>query len=756
MASFAHSLRSFCNGGLSLDELLNEIDRILDDGRSTKPWLLEVLDKENAKKSLSTRAYEAIRQRIEHAVVQTKPVQINERTLPLSDNEILTGPQSKADHKFHVSASSSEDSLKPAWRNHVTNPSKLPDPIPQSTPKPIAGTGDVLNNRFELRECLGSGGMSTVYKALDRRKLEANDRNPYVAVKILNLEFRAHPNSLIALQREAKKCLSLAHPNIVRVYDFDRDGETVYMTMEYLSGESLGKITGARNFEGMSFKDALPIINAMGKALAFAHNCGIVHADFKPANVFITDQGHIKVIDFGIARAFKRADEPSLEATIFDPRSLGALTPTYASPEMLEKRESDPRDDIYALACTIYELLTGQHPFGRTPAIFARTRGLVLERNKTLPRRFYKALQGALEFDREKRTPTVERFLEQINSKSETPKRLAITSGIAGLVMLLGAAIGYYSSYLTYVNGMISETDQQETNTTQPIIPPITKNEADRADVNLPDNQVNESGQAPKATDESEQSTELAPLNFQTNEMTQSILPDLGLQEVSLESIEPLLIRLPCSALEALIIDNRINIKGYASQSSIERLEGELAALTGASNKVSLHINRLNANKCDMIELLSPFWLINRKIGAGTSIQAKGSNAEFEEGDNIILEIHTPPYASYLNVDYFSVDGGVIHMVPSPRARQNQAPADYKAIIGDLGEWRVGSPFGRELIAILATPEPLYKELRTEYEPQSDYLPDLRKRLNELAAKVGDSRITADILLIETFPKNRE
>jgi serine/threonine protein kinase len=754
MASFAHSLRTFSNGGLSLDELLNEIDRILDDGRSTKPWLLEVLDKENAKKSLSARAYEAIRQRIEHAVVQTKPVQINERTLPLSDGEILTGPQSDIDHDFHVSASSSEDSLKPSWRNHATKPSKLPDSIPQSTPKSIAGTGDVLNNRFELRECLGSGGMSTVYKALDRRKLEADDRNPYVAVKILNLEFRAHPNSLIALQREAKKSLSLAHPNIVRVYDFDRDGETVYMTMEYLSGESLGKITGARNFKGMPIKDALPIINAMGKALAFAHNYGIVHADFKPANVFITDQGHIKVIDFGIARAFKRADEPGLEATIFDPRSLGALTPTYASPEMLEKRESDPRDDIYALACTTYELLTGQHPFGRTPAIFARTRGLVLERNKALPRRFYKALQGALAFDREKRTPTVERFLEQINSKSETPKRLAIISSVAGLVMLLGAAIGYYSSYLTYVNGMMSETDQQETKTPQEITPPITKNKADRADVDLPDSQISESEQVPKATDQSEQSTELAPINFQTNEMGQSALPDLGLQEVSLESIEPLLIRLPCSALEASIIDNRINIKGYASQTSIERLDGELAALTGAS-KMSLHITRLNANKCDMIEVLSPFWLINKKLGAGTSIQAKDSNAEFEEGDNIILEIHTPSYASYLNVDYFSVDGGVIHMVPSPRVRQNQAPADYKATIGDLGEWRVGPPFGKELIAILVTPEPLYNELRTEYEPQSDYLPDLRKRLNELAAKVGDSRITADILLIETFPKNR-
>ena len=755
MASFAHSLRTFCNGGLSLDELLNDIDRILTDGRSTKPWLLEVLDKENAKKSLSTRAYEAIRQRIEHAVVQTKHVQLDEHTLPLSSDDILTGSQSEVDPDFQVSASPSEDSLNPSWRSDFNNPSELPNSVPQQ--KPIVGTGDVLNNRFELQECLGSGGMSTVYKALDRRKLEADDRHPYVAVKILNLEFRAHPSSLVALQREAKKCLSLAHPNIVRVYDFDRDGETVYMTLEYLSGESLGKTTGARDFKGMPVKDALPIINAMGKALEFAHNCGIVHADFKPANVFITDKGHIKVIDFGIARAFKRADEPSLEATIFDPRSLGALTPTYASPEMLENREPDPRDDVYALACTTYELLTGQHPFGRTPAIFARSRGLALDRNKALPRRFYKALLGALEFDREKRTPTVERFLEQINSKSETPKKIAIISGIAGLVMLLGAAIGYYSSHITNVNGLMSEADQQDAKTTQKITLPISKTDKNKALVNVPDTQISEPEEVPKTADQSEQSAALAHLNVQTDETVEPALTELepaDLHEVSLDSVEPLLIRLPCSALEASKIDNTVIIEGFASQTSIERLEGELAALAGAS-KVDLRINRLNTDKCATIELLSPFWLTNKKLRAGTSIQAGRSNAEFEEGDDIVLKIETPSYESYLNVDYFSVDGGVIHMLPSPRARQNQAPANYKATIGDLGEWRVGSPFGKELIALVATPEPLYDGLRSEYELQSDYLKDLRKQLNELAARVGDSRITADILLIETFPKNR-
>src|SRR5690606_39060281 len=132
-------------------------------------------------------------------------------------------------------------------------------------------------------------------------------------VKVLNVEFRARPDSLIALQREAKKSQSLAHPNIVRVYDFDRDGTTVYMTMEYLAGEPLAKRLRAPNLTGMDPTDAMRILEAMANALAFAHDNCIVHADFKPGNVILTTSGQVKVIDFGIARAFQRPDATDQE-----------------------------------------------------------------------------------------------------------------------------------------------------------------------------------------------------------------------------------------------------------------------------------------------------------------------------------------------------------------------------------------------------------------------------------------------------------
>src|SRR6202022_4134547 len=137
-------------------------------------------------------------------------------------------------------------------------------------------------------------------------------------------------------------------------------------------GSPLSKMLRAPGFTGMQCDQALPIIAGMGRALAYAHERGFVHCDFKPANVFLTDNGEVKVIDFGIARALRRPGEES-DVTLFDPATLGGITPAYASPEMFEHREPDPRDDVYALGCVTYELLTGLHPFNRVSALQARS-----------------------------------------------------------------------------------------------------------------------------------------------------------------------------------------------------------------------------------------------------------------------------------------------------------------------------------------------------------------------------------------------
>ncbi|MBP2293206.1 serine/threonine-protein kinase [Azospirillum rugosum] len=306
-------------------------------------------------------------------------------------------------------------------------------PLPRAA-EPVQ-VGDVLKERFVLEQVLGAGGMGKVFLALDLRKQEASDRNPYVAIKVLKESLREHPSSIIALQREARKAQELSHPNIIKVYDFDRDGDRFFITMEYLTGKSLDRIIRAEGFTSMPPTEAGRIINAVGEALAFAHGNGFVHWDLKPGNIFITDTGRVKVIDFGLARAIKQPTAGDEDATAFDVGSLGAMTPAYASPEMIETQTPDPRGDIYSLACITYELLAGHHPFGRMPATHARDTRMKLARIRGLGKAQMRALQNALEFDAARRTPSVEVFLRdmRLGRGSAAPKfGLAAKVGLAG------------------------------------------------------------------------------------------------------------------------------------------------------------------------------------------------------------------------------------------------------------------------------------------------------------------------------------
>ncbi|MBL4622236.1 MAG: serine/threonine protein kinase, partial [Immundisolibacteraceae bacterium] len=158
----------------------------------------------------------------------------------------------------------------------------------EDNPEPL-GVGSVIKDRFELTERLGIGGMGVVYKALDRRKVEAEDRDPNLAVKILNDEFKQHPKALQALQREARKTQELAHPNIMTVYDFDRVGSDVYMTMEFLDGDPMDVVIKKRKGKPFPEAEAMLMIEGMCEALAYAHRRNLVHSDFKPGNVFLTN-----------------------------------------------------------------------------------------------------------------------------------------------------------------------------------------------------------------------------------------------------------------------------------------------------------------------------------------------------------------------------------------------------------------------------------------------------------------------------------
>lgn len=297
----------------------------------------------------------------------------------------------------------------------------------------------ILKDRFYLEKVLGVGGMGVVYKAKDRLKVEAKDRDPYVAIKVLSEEFKSHPEAFISLQRESRKSQRIAHPNTVKVYDFDRDGDTVFMTMEYMEGKPLDQLIRQYKATGLPRDDGWSIINGICSALIHAHAENIVHSDFKPGNVFVTGNSMAKIFDFGIARAVANVDSlesKSGDKTVFDAGNLGALTPAYASLEMLEGEKPDVRDDIYALGCVAYEILTGEHPYKKVPADQAFKQGMKAARIKDINKYQWRAIERALAFKRQDRISTVEEFYSQL-TYSYKPGVKSIAAAILLSVMSL-------------------------------------------------------------------------------------------------------------------------------------------------------------------------------------------------------------------------------------------------------------------------------------------------------------------------------
>jgi serine/threonine protein kinase len=331
---------------------------------------------------------------------------------------------------------------------------------PQWPTKTVA-PGTLLKDRFVLEEIIGRGGMGTIYRARDVRKEEAQDRNPYVAVKVLNEDFRQHPEALKALQRESRKTQGLAHPNIATVFDFDRDGSVVFLVMELLEGVSLDRFIKSRVGRPLSRPEAMRIVEALCAALSHAHQKGLVHADFKPANAFRTHDGTIKVLDFGIARAIGRRPHDA-EQTMFDPASLGALTPCYASPEMLVGDPPDPRDDVYALACVAYELFCSRHPFDFTSSLLAERRGMKPARIPGLDAGIWRALVHGLAFSRTNRTASVDAFLSELSS----PRRFNFGAA-AAIVTSIGLGIAAWKLVPQYLGDWHLANGQQGSEVTQ-------------------------------------------------------------------------------------------------------------------------------------------------------------------------------------------------------------------------------------------------------------------------------------------------
>jgi serine/threonine protein kinase len=320
-------------------------------------------------------------------------------------------------------------------------------PLPPRTPAPSLVEGYRLRGRYLLESLIGQGAMGQVWRAKDLLGEEARDRTPHVAVKVLNSSFEGHPDAFVAMHREASRAQKLAHPNIVTVYVFDRDEATgrAFIAMELLEGKPLDRLIRDAGPGGTPRVEALPLIRGMVDGLAYAHRKGIVHSDFKPANVFVTREGVAKILDFGIARAVQVADQAGgARVEGADDSIFQGYTPGYAAPEALAGADPSTAEDVFALGLVSYELLTGRHPFGRQSAEEAQAAGLTAEPLRGVKRREARAIHRALSFDRAARFPDAAAFGRALQGTS--PLQTALMAAVA--ILVITAAFFWYRDYL--------------------------------------------------------------------------------------------------------------------------------------------------------------------------------------------------------------------------------------------------------------------------------------------------------------------
>jgi zinc protease len=298
-----------------------------------------------------------------------------------------------------------------------------------------------LPARYEMLGELGRGGMGIVYKARDRETGEV------LAIKVLKPEIAANPQVLERFKNELLLAHKITHRNVARLYEFHRAGDSVYVSMEYVAGESLramlqreGKLPTARGIE---------LARRIADGLTEAHRQSIVHRDLKPENIMIAPDGDIKVMDFGISRSF--AEDVTMTGSIVG-------TPAYMAPEQAEGKTLDQRTDIYAFGLIVYEMLTGETAFKGDTAMTVALKQireyptLPTALAPTVPKPVEAAIMRCLKKDPAERFQTVEEAMRALEgtapaislapARSDAPKRKLPLPAIAAAAVVLALAAG--------------------------------------------------------------------------------------------------------------------------------------------------------------------------------------------------------------------------------------------------------------------------------------------------------------------------
>jgi serine/threonine protein kinase len=289
--------------------------------------------------------------------------------------------------------------------------------------KPESLIGQQLGS-YQILSLLGTGGMGVVYKAHDTRLKR------FVAIKVLPADSVSDPERKRRFIQEARAASALNHPNIITIHDIGREGSIDFVVMEYVAGKTLDQVIPRK---GMRLYETLKLTVQMADALAKAHSAGIIHRDLKPTNVMVTDDGLVKVLDFGLAKLTEVESEEGATRTLQSQTEEGTIVGTlsYMSPEQAEGKKVDARSDIFTFGAVLYEMVTGQKAFeGNTKmstlaAILNKNPKPVIEINPAVPRELDRIINRCLRKDVGKRFQHMDDVrveLEELKEESDLGK----------------------------------------------------------------------------------------------------------------------------------------------------------------------------------------------------------------------------------------------------------------------------------------------------------------------------------------------
>ncbi len=594
--------------------------------------------------------------------------------------------------------------------------------------------------KYELRQVLGKGAMGTVYEGFDpiiaRR----------VAIKTVRLpdadDVEAQ-EELARFQREAQAAGRLSHPNIVGVYDYGETPELAYIVMEFVDGTTLKYVLDKK--DRFELPEIVRIMEALMAGLQFSHDRGVVHRDIKPANIMLTKSGEIKIADFGIAR---------IESSSMTQAGTMLGTPSYMSPEQFMGQTVDSRTDIYSSGVMLYQLLTGDKPFeGGLTAIMHKVLNTEppppSALSVTVPRSFDAVVARAMEKRPQDRYPTAAEFARAVRAALENREQPAMA--------FAGAAVMDDSDATVVAPRASAAAAPAPAFAPPPVLPafvpappPAKKSSAGLigAAAIAAFAVIGGGAYFVLGNHAPPPATPVAPAPSQPT-IAPAPAPMTATQQAA--TLSTVFDALPCTLLTAAPGPAATTLTGLAGTGEAQSaLTGAIQSLPAGIN-ITNKIQTINGPYCDALNTIRPYHSIFPIPGAALSLALAAGKTTLKDGDLITVKQTMPDFGGYLQTDYFSSDGSILHLYPTSTDPRKFISASASKTLGDPthggAAWQVSAPYGTDLIISIASTTPLFTTPRPADENASDYLPDLRAALQN-AVSAGATVAVNAILVI--------